>query len=85
MKQLRKPSQPKKKKKQVKRQSTKLEEIAELKKIIQINDELIEDIRIKKLEEELDNTLNRLDSTNEDNTKLTLENEKIIQTNKQTA
>ena len=75
----------KKKKKQVKRQSTELEEIAELKKIIKINDELIEedDIRIKKLEEELDNTLNRLDNVNGDNTKLIQENEKLTQINKQ--
>ena len=69
----------KKKKKPKQRQATELEEIAELKKIIKINEELIEedDTRIKQLEEELDNTLNKLDNTNEENNRLVRANRQL--------
>ena len=68
-----------KKKKPKQRQATELEEIAELKKIIKINEELIEedDTRIKQLEEELDNTLNKLDNTNEENSRLVRANRQL--------
>ena len=69
----------KKKKKPAKKQSTEQETITELKKIIKVNEELIEedDIRIKKLEDDLDNTLNRLENTKEENFHLATSNKKL--------
>ena len=78
-----KPKTTKKKKRSAKKQPTELEEITELKKIIKINEELIEedDIRIRRLEDHLDNTLNELDNIREENTQLTRRNEKLEEEN----
>lgn len=52
-----------------------------MKKIIEINEELIveDDLRIRKLEEELDNTFNKIEAQTDENNELTLENTRCQQ------
>ena len=67
VRQMKKAGPPGRKKIQTNNQPTKLDKVTELEKVIEINE--WDDIRIKKLDE-LDITLNKLDNSKEENSKL---------------